>query len=114
MKGKVYIYRQGEWVERERPVIENHSPYVIPDTMDDTWHPCTGEHLSSKSGFREITKANGCIEYGTEDPRKHIKKKPISSGLHESVLRAYDECESGNARPVDEMTRAEFDRYGTK
>lgn len=52
--------------------------YVIGDEMEPTRHMATGAYLTSKSEFRKMTRAEGCIEYGNElptltKPRKRIE-----------------------------------------
>lgn len=42
------------------------SAYVSQDSMPPTWHPCDGNYYESKSKFREVTRAEGCEEYGNE------------------------------------------------
>jgi hypothetical protein len=50
---------------------------VISDTMDLTRHMADGRFYDSKHRFREVTKAHGCVEIGTDTsflkPRKPIK-----------------------------------------
>jgi hypothetical protein len=52
------------------------TPYLASDTMDPVQHPCTGEYLTSKSAFRSITKAHGCVEVGNDPARLRPKPKP--------------------------------------
>ncbi|MBX8825255.1 hypothetical protein [Ochrobactrum sp. SFR4] len=51
-------------------------PMVIRDEMPDTEHPCTGQSYSSKSAFRAVTKAHGCIEVGNDSSRFNTPEKP--------------------------------------
>ncbi|WP_376711074.1 hypothetical protein [Pseudochrobactrum lubricantis] len=51
-------------------------PMVIRDEMPDTEHPCTGQSYSSKSAFRAVTKAHGCIEVGNDSSRFKTPEKP--------------------------------------
>jgi len=43
--------------------------HVISDTMDALRHPITGKHMDSKSQFRGVTRAHGCVEVGNETQR---------------------------------------------
>jgi len=44
----------------------NAAHYVIQDTMPPTEHMIDGRIYESKSAFRAVTKAHGCVEIGTE------------------------------------------------
>lgn len=72
-----YVMRQGVIVEKGGPLdIEvyehNAAPYVISDCMAGLKHHGTGKFTDSKSEFRKMTKASGCIEIGNEkQERKH-------------------------------------------
>lgn len=61
-------------------------PMVIGDGMDPTEH-IDGKLYDSKSAFRAVTKANGCIEVGNE---KIERTKPARKGpsVRESLMRA--------------------------
>jgi hypothetical protein len=56
--------------ERQRGALH----YVQDDTMPETWHPCDGQHYTSKSEFRRVTRAHGGIECGGENLKKHAEK----------------------------------------
>lgn len=81
--GKLVPYNQ----RKQRGVVH----FVIDDTMPETWHPCTGELINSKSRFRQITKQHGCIEYGNE--RLVDKRNLEEPGTKENLIRAYNELE---------------------
>jgi hypothetical protein len=53
------------------------APGVIQDSMDATAHPCTGELMDSKSAFRRVTKAHGCVEVGSDK----ITPKPFTPSI---------------------------------
>jgi hypothetical protein len=80
----------------------NQAPSVIPDEMDPTWHPATGEIMTSKRKFRQMTKDSGCIEVGDQMPymeklaeqrKERFERGEITSEreLHQDVERAIDE-----------------------
>ena len=77
-----FVMRKGRLVRKERaaPLVEAFgiAPFVISDTMPELRHMADGQYYSSKAKFREVTKAHGCIEVGTETsylnkPRERIK-----------------------------------------
>lgn len=69
MRG-TYVMRNGRLVRKERAVPKPGSGlYVISDTMPDMRHPATGKVMNSKSQFRAITRAAGCVEVGNEIQR---------------------------------------------
>lgn len=51
-------------------------PMFISDTMDAVEHPCNGQHYSSKSQFRRVTRESGCVEVGNDTARFHKPEKP--------------------------------------
>lgn len=72
---------------------ESLSANVIDDTMPATWHPVTGEVFESKSRFRAVTRAAGCIEVGNELLSKQPERKPDSipkEELREAIHRSLD------------------------
>jgi hypothetical protein len=67
MPREVYVYRDGKLVPKSQAVPLNAPSHsIITDTMPETWHPADGKHYDSKSKFRRVTRARGCIEVGTE------------------------------------------------
>ena len=61
-----YVYRNGKVVQKRGRSAVAGSIYVIRDEMEPTRHMATGEYMTSKSKFRQATRAAGCIEVGTE------------------------------------------------
>lgn len=64
---------------------------VIGDEMPATEHPIDGRVYESKSAFRRVTRANGCIEVGNDLISKQIQKSQGNIGdrikLPESVKK---------------------------
>jgi hypothetical protein len=58
--GKVEWFKDEPKAAARLEIIEDSLP---PGGM---WHPATGVHVHSKSKFRQMTKAAGCIEVGNE------------------------------------------------
>jgi hypothetical protein len=76
--------------------------HVITDTMDPTRHMCDNQFYTSKSKFREVTKAHGCVEVGNEvdymmRPRKPVKLDPAKR--REDIRRTIYELRNGIRRP---------------
>lgn len=71
------------------PVSHLPSPMVISDTMDLTEH-IDGKFYDSKSRFRKVTKAHGCVEVGNDPARfrKPERKKPDRKAIKDAVKRA--------------------------
>ncbi len=65
------------------------TPHVVSDTMPATQH-VNGKFYESKSVFRAITKAEGCIEVGNDPARLRPKAppKPDSRANREAIQRA--------------------------
>ncbi len=82
-----YVYRPEHPKANERGMVSRRdlyedeigsSAYVISDCMEPTRHMADGKYYSSKSKFREVTRAHGCIEVGNETatllkPRKTVE-----------------------------------------
>lgn len=83
--------------------IFDSSAYVIPDDMADTFHPATGEIISSKREFRRITRAHGCEEIGNDVlgysqycERKRSEKQEPYRQERESKMRDLYNCMRDN------------------
>lgn len=62
-------------------------PMISTDTMPAAQHPCDGRFYDSKSTFRSVTKAHGCIELGNDKP--DIKKPTVDkAGIRASLEKA--------------------------
>lgn len=80
-------------VRTDRARSDLPTPMFIRDEMPETEHPCTGQVLTSKSSFRAVTKAHGCIEVGN-DPARF--KTPSKTKIDRKEIRA--SLEKANAR----------------
>lgn len=63
------VFRNGKLVskyEAEPRYEKNAAPNVISDNMDGLKHHGTGKITDSKSEFRKMTRAAGCIEMGND------------------------------------------------
>lgn len=68
----VYVYRNGRLVDRDTAGPRHQGPVrgVITDTMSTALrHPSTGKLMDSKSQFRAVTRAHGCVEVGNDTLR---------------------------------------------
>ena len=91
-------YDQIEWKPlpplAAKPLAESKrsdfpTPFAVSDCMDPTEH-IDGKHYTSKSQFRAVTKAHGCIEVGN-DPSRHRKierPKADPKARREAVAKA--------------------------
>lgn len=94
-----YVWREGLGIipKDEAPPL-HVAPYVLRDQMDGLLHPVTGKIVDSKSEFRAMTKAAGCIEVGNEvqkprpRPREDLTKdvakavRMVREGYRPSVI----------------------------
>ncbi len=66
-----YVYRDGKLVDKATaaPRTGRPAPSVISDIMPAMRHPITQKVMDSKSGFRAVTRAHGCVEVGNEVQR---------------------------------------------
>ena len=83
-----YLYRPDHPYCDENGMIEaelagpkytsNQATYVIGDEMPPTRHMADSQFYTSKSKFRETTRAHGCIEIGSETNYMLKPRKPVS------------------------------------
>lgn len=75
--------------EYRRPKEEARNRVTImSDEMPETLHPCDGRHYTSKTRFREVTKANGCIEIGGDPSIYRALSKPKENYIDDGSLKA--------------------------
>ncbi|WP_269275911.1 hypothetical protein [Sinorhizobium psoraleae] len=61
--------------------------------MDAVEHPCDGRQYSSKSQFRRVTRAHGCVEVGNDAARFKTPQKPkvdraaVKTSIEKAVAR---------------------------
>jgi hypothetical protein len=93
MNRQTYVRRNGKVVEKDRAEpIRSTGPYLNSDTMNAMRHPITGKFMDSKSSFRAITRAHGCVEVGNETMRDTRKITGMDSGTRRAdIARAIQE-----------------------
>jgi len=72
--------------------------HYISDHMDFTQHMANGQYYDSKSEFRKVTKAYGCIEVGNEIPTLTKPRAPAPIDRRERrehIRRAIEELKRG-------------------
>jgi hypothetical protein len=63
-------------------------PYIQQDSMPPTWHPADGQFYDSKSAFRAVTKAAGCVEVGSDSHSKAPPKERVDKVSNNTIERA--------------------------
>ena len=92
-----YVMRDGKLVEKhlaEPKHAGDGTHYVISDAMAPTRHMADGKYYTSKSEFRKVTKAHGCVEIGSEVPYMLKARKPVTLSRQkrrEDIRRAINE-----------------------
>lgn len=66
-----YVWRNGKCIEKSEAPPKSGGVFVISDTLPGgaLRHPITGKLMDSKSQFRAVTRAHGCVEVGNEQQR---------------------------------------------
>lgn len=61
--------------------------HVISDTMPAMRHPITGKPMDSKSQFRGVTRAHGCVEVGNESQRdtRHFDQSSMKADIARAI-----------------------------
>lgn len=99
-----FNFKTREWevlVRRESPP----RVHIRIDTTNPTWHPVDGRIYESRSAFKEVTKAAGCVECGDikpEDIENHVMPIVRSNERYEAVI------EDVLSNVVGDMTEAEL------
>lgn len=91
---ETYVMRNGELVEKNRaaPLSADPRVHVISDVMPAMRHPITGKLMDSKSEFRKVTRAAGCVEVGNDKwpERKPIENPPVRPDLVRAIRQLMD------------------------
>ncbi len=88
---EIYVLRDGKLVPKSQAVPQHIGPYVQSDYLPDMKHPITGKTMDSKSQFRAVTRAHGCVEVGNEVQRDTRRMEMPS--IKGDVARAIAELE---------------------
>lgn len=83
-----YVFRNDKWVPKASAGREA-GPFVISDSIPDLHHPITGKRMDSKSQFRAVTRANGCVEVGNE--QQVDKRRVDMPNLKRDIFHAIKE-----------------------
>lgn len=84
------VMRNGRLVSKSRAAPLGSSAYVISDTMQALIHPATGKPMDSKSQFRAVTRAKGCVEVGNEQMTARPRSLDIG-GMKGDIAQAMRE-----------------------
>lgn len=90
MTRTTYIWVNGKCVEKTAETAARRAgAYIQSDTIQPMRHPITGKLMDSKSQFRAVTRAHGCVEVGNDTQRdtRSIDMGPIGA----DIARAYTE-----------------------
>lgn len=79
-----------KFVERIKHTENRGRTMIVSDEMPPTSHPCNGQYYTSKTKFRNETRAHGCVEVGTESLSKHVGR-PESINVREIALQSWEE-----------------------
>lgn len=101
-----FVYRNGKLVEKGgpqdvRPVLARSAlpmPMLISDDMPAAEH-VDGRFYTSKAAFRQVTRANGLTEVGTEKlnrPRPKLSKVAREAGINQAVEKAVARAAHGS------------------
>ena len=80
-------------------------PSIRRDTMDAAVHPATGAVMDSKSRFREVTKAHGLVEVGTDNLTNRNPPRESRESRKRDIKRAIEMVEQGYQAPPVESLR---------
>jgi hypothetical protein len=91
-----YVWHDGHWLAAPKRAPGTPSfPGIIRDHMDAVQHPCTGEILESKSAFRALTRAHGCVEMGNDAPIAPPQYQVDRKELRADIANALQQHEQG-------------------
>lgn len=84
------VMRNGRLVSKATAAPRDAAPHVISDTMQAMVHPATGKMMDSKSQFRAVTRAKGCVEVGNEQMTARPRSLDIG-GMKGDIAQAMRE-----------------------
>lgn len=91
MRTRYYLRQKedGKWGLVEAGALQEAGPrlHIMKDRMDPLEHPCDGRTYDSKSEFRKVTRAHGCVEVGHE---KQVERSFEPKNITADVLKAWD------------------------
>lgn len=84
-----YVRRNGKIVDKSAAQpLSGRVGGVISDTMRAMRHPITGKPMDSKSSFRAVTRAHGCVEVGNEVQRDTRRLAGFDSNARKADIAA--------------------------
>ncbi len=95
-----YVYRNGQVIEKHlaEPLVQaDAAPHVISDIQPELRHMGTGKVTDSKSEFRKMTKASGCIEVGNDMPPPRKPAKLDRRERAEDIRKAIYDLQNGKS-----------------
>ena len=111
MSGKAkFVWNGGEWVDvtgwRRAP---SRFPAIHRDASDPIMHPATGQVFDSKSRFREVTKAHGLVEVGTDNLTNRNTRHDDVKQRKQDIAQAIEMVEQGyQAPPIESLSDADW------
>lgn len=92
-----YFWHAGEWVPGWviRAERAPHSLHIISDEMQPLQHPVSGQTVDSKSQFRAMTRAAGCVELGNDAPAVPAARNGGTQERRNDIERAWQKLEQG-------------------
>jgi hypothetical protein len=104
-----FVYRPNHPEANENGMVDRllvgqefrDAPHVISDSMPETRHMATGRVHTSKSKFRQDTRASGCIEVGNDrsvepqGPRQFVRPVNDKRKRRDDIGRAIYELRNG-------------------
>jgi hypothetical protein len=72
------------------PIPATNAHHFISDDMAPTKHPVDGKFYTSKSRFREVTRAAGCVEVGDAYERDFEPERELERGFSSTLGRLRD------------------------
>lgn len=90
MSRETYVLRNGKLVPKHLAApLASSGPYIQSDYMPTgaMRHPITGKLMDSKSAFRAVTRAHGCVEVGNETQRdsRRIEMPNLKGDIARSI-----------------------------
>ena len=83
-----YVLRSGKLVEKSKAPPKS-GVFVISDNLTPLRHPITGKLMDSKSQFRAVTRAHGCVEVGND--RQADRRAYDAGNMKRDIARAIEQ-----------------------
>lgn len=108
-KGKTYVWRDGEFIEKKKAPYRAVAPAVYADTIPRTYDSATGEYFESRSARRDAHKAAGvvAVDKNWTPTKKEQSKEEVLKEIKDDLEQTASDIAWGRSNDLTEQEKAE-------